>query len=139
MPWTDTPPDDVTGEFEVEVTARVRITIIDPSVVTRAVENHDDQGVPQPDVKDGTGWRNVLYSDVTTRDRVLAHLAYNAVANGVTNAAALDGWADMPREAATMDVRDVDTRDGDVTLVTAPAGGQQESTWWNFDAGTPDA
>jgi hypothetical protein len=32
------------------------------------------------------------------------HLAYNAVANGVHDAARLDGWADLERGVVTMDV-----------------------------------
>jgi hypothetical protein len=42
------------------------------------------------------------------RNAVLAHLAYNAVANGVEDANRLDGWADLPSGTLTMQIRDVD-------------------------------
>jgi hypothetical protein len=45
-----------------------------------------------------------MYSDLTTEDAILRHLAYNAVANGVERANRLDGWADLADDAATMRV-----------------------------------
>jgi hypothetical protein len=43
-----------------------------------------------------------------TTDEGKAHLAYNALANGVQDASRLDGWADIPRGVVTMDVTDVE-------------------------------
>lgn len=41
-------------------------------------------------------WRmEGIYPTLTTTDDVLAHLAYNALTNGVTNASLLDGWGDL--------------------------------------------
>ena len=37
-----------------------------------------------------------------TPEEVLQHLAFNCVANGYTDAASLDGWADMPEGVTTM-------------------------------------
>lgn len=48
---------------------------------------------------------------VMDRDQVLAHWSYNALRNGVTDASALDGWADMDRNMVTFDVTDVDDTD----------------------------
>jgi len=112
--WTDDPPPDMTGVFDVEVRCRVRVTITDPDVVRRCVENHDDQGVPQPDVQGGSGWWNTYYP-IRSRDGVLAHLACNAVANDISKAYDLDGWADLDPDAATMYVEDVAAED-DVTI-----------------------
>lgn len=76
----------------IECRVLVKITINDPDVVTRAVKN-----------KDGW-WETIcpLYNEA----EVLEHLAYNTVMNGVTSANDLDGWADLPRDAATMQVLD---------------------------------
>ena len=38
----------------------------------------------------------------------LEHLAYNAVANGVEDAARLDGWGDLDRGVVTLRVHDVE-------------------------------
>lgn len=43
-----------------------------------------------------------------TTDEGKAHLAYNALGNGVDDAARLDGWADLPPGAVTMYVTDVE-------------------------------
>lgn len=41
-------------------------------------------------------WRGDVYG-LETEERILAHFAYNAVANGVEDATRLDGWADLER------------------------------------------
>ena len=51
---------EYTGTFDVEIRAVVRITVTDPDVIRRPVENID-------------GWRESLY-DLRTRNDVLAHL-----------------------------------------------------------------
>jgi hypothetical protein len=90
------------ASFDVHMHAVVTVTINDEDAITRVIENHDDQGTPQP-LGSGTGWQDHLYP-LRTRDEVLEHLAYNALANGVGDAARLDGWADMPRDVTTMRV-----------------------------------
>lgn len=52
-----------------------------------------------------------IYGRVESREDMLRHLAYNAVANGYGTADRLDGWADLPRDTVAMDVRDVDVLD----------------------------
>lgn len=86
-------------EYEHYVT--VRVVVNDPSVVARCVENHDNRGVPQPDVRGGEGWRNRFY-DIDTEKGVHEHLAYNCAANGSYRVNQLDGWADLADDAATM-------------------------------------
>lgn len=120
MTWTNDPPPDTTGVFDVEVRCTVRVTVTDPDVVRRCVENHDDRGVPQRDVQGGEGWWNVYYP-TKTRDAVLAHLACNAVANHLRRAVDLDGWADVEPDAAIMSLEDVGA-EGDVTLFTGDDG-----------------
>lgn len=45
-----------------------------------------------------------IYEKVRTEDELLAHLAYNAVFNGVEDASRLDGWGDLERGQITMRV-----------------------------------
>lgn len=77
--------------FHVEV----RITINDPDVIERVTGPGGDE------------WRSQLYNLYTEKD-VLDHLAYNCIANGEQNASRLDGWADLPKEAVEMEIREVD-------------------------------
>lgn len=106
-------------QYDVEATADVVVTINDPDVIARCVENKDDRGVPQPRTQGGTGWRDHFY-DLDTPQKVIAHLAYNAVANGLTDLRGLDGWADLPHDAATMRA-DVDVDPRDVFMPATPA------------------
>lgn len=76
--------------FDVEMNVTVRVTIRDEDVIRRPVENVD-------------GWRDDLYN-LGTQDKVLEHLAFNAVMNNRQNAKMMDGWADLAEEAVTMDV-----------------------------------
>lgn len=86
--------DLLKGTFDVEMRVVVRVTVRDPDVIRRPIENVDS-------------WRDDLY-DLRTRSDVLAHLAFNCVRNGSQNAQLLDGWADLPRDAASMTVREID-------------------------------
>lgn len=90
--------------FDVAMAVEVRIEVEDESVFLRCIENHNDEGEPQPDIRGGSGWRNIYY-DITSREGVLEHLAYNAIANGVEDASRLDGWADLEPGAITMRVQ----------------------------------
>lgn len=81
----------------------VRVVINDPSVVARCVENQDGDGVPQEDIRGGTGWRNTFYN-IDTEQEVVRHLAYNCALNNVDRVNRLDGWADCTDDAATMAV-----------------------------------
>lgn len=85
--------------YEIDVTVTVRITVNDPNVIDRCVNNE------LVELGDGTivGWGDHLYN-LPTRDDVLRHLAFNALMNGYEDLTRLDGWADLPREAATLDV-----------------------------------
>lgn len=94
-------------DHEVGLNATVKISIGDESAVARCVDNHDDQGQPQPDVRGGSGWRNTYYA-LRTREDVLEHFASNAVRNGVEDASRLDGWADLDPGVVTMRVDTVD-------------------------------
>ncbi len=76
--------------FDVEMQVFVKVTVNDDRVIDRPVNNVD-------------GWRDDLY-DLRTRNEVLEHLAFNAIANGYENAKHLDGWADLPEDAVQMEV-----------------------------------
>lgn len=77
----------------VLLTQEVSITINDPDVIERVTGPKGDE------------WRAQLYN-LHTEEDVLAHLAYNALVNGCENAALLDGWADLPADAVSMEVID---------------------------------
>lgn len=79
----------------VMVTVPVEVAINDPDVVGRITGPGGDE------------WREHLYK-LDTEDEVLEHLAYNLIANGVSQVRRLDGWADMPNDAATMSFGDDD-------------------------------
>lgn len=93
--------------YDVDVTASVEINVNDDNAILRCTENQDENGVPQPDVKGGRGWRNVLY-DLKTESDVIDMWASNALRNGVEDASALDGWGDLERGVVTMRVYDVE-------------------------------
>lgn len=65
----------------------------------------------------GEGWRKQCYQ-LFTADEVLQHLAYNCIANGAERANQLEGWADLPDDAATMGVESIEPT-GEVTTEEA--------------------
>jgi hypothetical protein len=71
-------------------TQAVRVTVNDPAVLERWTGPEGDEMRAQ-------------HYDLRNLRTVLAHLAYNCVANGVTNAKLLDGWADLPKNAVSME------------------------------------
>lgn len=73
------------------ILVEVEVTINDRDVIERVTG-------PKGDI-----WRAQLY-DLHTEEDVLDHLAYNAVANGVRQVNRLEGWADLPDDAAVMEV-----------------------------------
>ena len=81
-------------EFEIGIEATVRIVVSDTApadVFTRA---------------EAKEFQDALYGDsVRDKDTILAHWAYNAVANGVSTASRLEGWADLDRDDVYMIVR----------------------------------
>ncbi len=52
----------------------------------------------------GDEWRGQFYGGLRSKSDVLAHFAYNAVANGVEDASRLEGWADLDLGDVTMSV-----------------------------------
>jgi hypothetical protein len=92
-------PDEQTPQvFDVDVSLTVRITVGNPSAITRCTENEDR-------------WRETYY-DIHERDEVLEHLAFNAVFNRHRDGTMLDGWADLTPDELSMEIRrDVDLMD----------------------------
>ena len=76
-----------------QLEASVEITVNDPDVIERVTGPEGDE------------WRSYAYN-LYTEEEVLAHLAYNALVNGITRVNQLDGWADLPDDAAVMQLRD---------------------------------
>lgn len=77
----------------VEIRATVLIHVHDDEVFTRIEEDDFKQSIGTYD----------------SRQEVLEHFAFNAIANGVTDARSLDGWADLSPGVAIMQVEDVET------------------------------
>lgn len=82
-----------TANHLVVIEATVLITINDSDVLGRVTGPGGDE------------WRAFAYPFHSEAD-VLNHFAYNAVANGVGRCNVLDGWADLPDDAARFDVID---------------------------------
>lgn len=90
------------ARHRIEVTLAVEIDIAEGAdTIERVVENRDEDGVPQPVGKGKRGWQDVMYR-LETAEEVLQHLAFNCVANGITDVARLDGWADLTDGQTTM-------------------------------------
>ena len=76
----------------VDVDATVIIAINDLNAIKRYSDG-------EPIGEDGKSYEPP-YPELTTEEAILEHFAYNAVANGVQYANELDGWADLPADAA---------------------------------------
>lgn len=85
---------------EAWIGATVHVEIRDPDVVERITGPGGDE------------WRSRFYRLHTESD-VIEHLARNCVVNGVETVAHLEGWADLPSDAARMWL-DLDSLDVDV-------------------------
>lgn len=93
-------------EYNCDVSLVVKVDVTDDSAILRCIENHDENGVPQEDVRGGTGWRN-LYYDLRTEGDVIEHWVSNAVRNGVDDPSRLDGWGDLEPGVVTVHVEAV--------------------------------
>lgn len=90
--------------WEVGMNVVVEVKVEDDSAITRCVENHDEDGRPQPDERGGTGWRNTYYP-LTSAEEVVEHFADNCIRNGIEDASRLDGWGDLATGAVTMRIK----------------------------------
>lgn len=86
--------------FEAFISTRVRVRIEDEDVLTR---------VTGPG---GNEWREYTYPDIKTEEDVVKHLAFNRIQNNVGEVYMLDGWADLPRGAASMFIEGLSEIDG---------------------------
>jgi hypothetical protein len=82
-------------KHSVSFEGNVLVEVNDPDVIERVTGPGGDE------------WRAQLYPLHTAED-VLHHLAYNCVHNGAKNLKFLDGWADLPEDAATMEIESVE-------------------------------
>lgn len=85
------------GSYRVEAEASVCIDVWDPAVIER---------VTGPD---GDEWRSQFYRSIRTAEDVVAHFAYNALANGITDISRLDGWADCSPDAVDIFIDSIET------------------------------
>lgn len=74
--------------YRVTVKLPVIVQVNDPDAIARGSD-------PE--------WAAAMYGKMDS-DRILNHLAYNCVLNGVGDVSRLDGWADLSKEAVTMTV-----------------------------------
>lgn len=79
----------------------VIVTVNDPDVIERVTGPGGDE------------WRAQVYGGLHTANDVLRHLAWNHISGGVERANQLDGWADLPDDAATMEREWLDA-DGEI-------------------------
>jgi hypothetical protein len=94
------------SKHSVSFIGSVVVTINDPDVIERITGPGGDD------------WRKQAYQ-LHTRDEIVQHLAYNCIANGRERANELDGWADLPDDAATMGVEGIEA-DGEVITEGVP-------------------
>lgn len=85
------PPDAPTPTYVVEAPVTLSITVHDRDALERVIGAGGDE------------WRSQFYRLTTTED-VLEHWTYNAVCNGVQDVSRLEGWADLPAGAVTLDL-----------------------------------
>jgi uncharacterized Fe-S cluster-containing radical SAM superfamily protein len=79
-----------------DVEVSVEIEINDPDIFERITGPGGDE------------WRAQLY-DLRTKGDVVRHIAFNAIMNNLERVNQLDGWADLPNDAGTMQVaRDIE-------------------------------
>ncbi len=82
------------SEYEVTLMVTVRVKVNDEStVITRATENMED-------------FHDFFRPPITTANGVVGYLAAAAASLGVWDASRLDGWGDVERGDAVMDVVD---------------------------------
>jgi hypothetical protein len=98
---------------EVWIGATVVVEIKDPDVIERITGPGGDE------------WRSRFY-DLHTEADVIEHLARNCAVNGVDRVRHLEGWADLPDEAATMWV-DLGTFDADVQPPSSTTNGGEDA------------
>lgn len=78
------------------------MTAFDVAVgVTVEIEINDEEAITRVTGPGGDEWRSYAYN-LRTREDVLKHWAFNAVANGVDRVNRLDGWADMADDAVVL-------------------------------------
>jgi hypothetical protein len=76
------------SKWTVDVEYVVEVEIHDPDVIDRCFTED---------------WQ-AHYWPVTEREEVVRHIAFNAAMNGIESISRLDGWADLPDTAATIEV-----------------------------------
>lgn len=77
--------------YIVPLMINVEVTVTDPDVIERITGPAGDE------------WRGHMYP-LHTRDDVLQHLASAGFRLGVEDLQFLDGWGDLPKDAAVMKV-----------------------------------
>lgn len=99
-------------KFTVRFSGEAEVTVRDDRVILRVTENRDGHDRPESDPQHDAehAWRRVLYN-MSTEKEVLAMLVWNAAANGVRQANRLDGWADLDRDAASVDIERIEIED----------------------------
>lgn len=83
--------------YRVEAMATVLVDVRNPDVIER---------VTGPG---GGEWRQQFYRTICTAEDVIAHIAFNAVANGVLDVNRLDGWADCDPDDVEILVDQIET------------------------------
>lgn len=82
--------------YRVTTEAIVYVDVRDPEVLERVTGPGGDE------------WREQFYRTIKTAEDVVAHFAFNAVANGVTDVSRLEGWADVDDDAVEIVVDQIE-------------------------------
>lgn len=83
--------------YRVECEAVVYVDVHDPDVIERVTGPNGDE------------WRSQFYGTIRTAEDVVAHFAYNAIANGIEDVRRLDGWADIAFDAVDIHMDSIET------------------------------
>lgn len=88
---------DSAAKYRVEAEATVYVDVRDPEVIERVTGPGGDE------------WREQFYRTIQTAEDVVAHFAFNALANGVTDVNRLEGWADVDEDAVEISIDQIET------------------------------
>ena len=91
--------------YEADVIHSFKVVIHNRSIIDRVLQNHDDQGVPQPlkrgGTMGGTGWQDMFYQ-FDNEDDLIRWLADCIGQRGYT-LSRMDGYADLNDDDITVE------------------------------------
>lgn len=83
--------------YVVTADATVNVDVHDPDVIERVTGLNGDE------------WRAQFYESIKTAEDVVAHFAFNALANGILEVNRLEGWGDVDPDAVVIHIEEIAT------------------------------